>query len=547
MFARLAVAMLLASSPLMLTQAAAQFQNHKPAAPPPVARPAAPAAVPHFSPPPRIAAPPPRFVAPARPAAPSPRFVAPARRAPSPGITAPTRVAPRHITPQAAPRVVSRRPSIVRPPSTPAQTALTRTQTRHLRREENTQVRQLQVQQRRQLRDLRAPGQHPDRNAVLQLRTQHQQQLRDLRQQFRDRRLGSHQPPQTGALRPNGRPRLTADAARQGRFASRFQQHPRPPGWRADRIPPYLAWRRHHHAGFVVWAGPLFWPYVYTDLFYYPFWPDSYDDAYWPYVYDDFLDSIYWAGGNPYSEYRYAAPTAASVSRAASRKRGNAGLCGTDSGITAWPIARIVSVVKPTPEQRAFLDELKAAAAQAADDLKASCPQEAALTPTGRLEAMLARLQATLNASRTVHAPLMKFYDSLSDEQKARFNGIGPNAGPKAGTTELSGANACSGQKSGLADLPIEQIEDAVRPTQAQAASLERLGKANQQAIAILQAACPDGVPQTPVGRLDAIEKRLEAMIQAATALQPALQEFYGSLNDEQKSSFNTLGQQAGG
>jgi hypothetical protein len=356
-----------------------------------------------------------------------------------------------------------------------------------------------------------------------------------------------HQPPQTGALRPNGRPRLTPDAARQGRFASRFREHPHPPGWRADRIPAHLAWRRHHHAGFVTWAGPLFWPYVYTDLFYYPFWPDSYDDAYWPYVYDDFLDSIYWAGGNPYSEYRYAAPTAASVNRAASRKTASAGLCGTDSGITAWPIARIVSVVTPTPEQQAFLDELKAAAAQAADDLKASCPQAAALTPTGRLEAMLVRLQATLNASRTVHAPLMKFYNSLSDEQKARFNGIGPNAGPKAGTGDLSEANACSGQKTGLADLPVEQIEDAVRPTEAQAASLERLGKANQQAIAILQAACPDAVPQTPVGRLDAIEKRLDAMIQAATAIQPALQEFYGSLNDEQKSRFNTLGQQAGG
>jgi hypothetical protein len=67
----------------------------------------------------------------------------------------------------------------------------------------------------------------------------------------------------------------------------------------------------------VAWAGPLFWPYVYTDLFHYPFWPDGYDDAYWPYVYDNFLDSVYWATGSPYSEYPYAAPTAVSVSREA--------------------------------------------------------------------------------------------------------------------------------------------------------------------------------------------------------------------------------------
>jgi hypothetical protein len=370
--------------------------------------------------------------------------------------------------------------------------------------------------------------------------------VRDLRQQFRDRRLGLHQPPQSGAPRLDGKPRIAPDVARRSRFASRFLEHPHPPRWRTDRVPPEFAWRRHHHAGFVAWAGPLFWPYAYTDLFYYPFWPDGYDDAYWPYVYDDFLDSVYWADGSPYSAYRYAAPTAVSVSRQAARPAGG-GLCGSESGITAWPFARIASAVIPTAEQQALLDELKAAAAQAADDLKASCPQAAALTPTGRLDAMLMRLQATLNVARTVHAPLMKFYDSLSDEQKARFNGLGPNAGPTAGTAGLSDAGACSGQKSGLADLPIEQIEDAVRPTGAQAASLDRLGKANTQAVAVLQAACPDGVPQTPVGRLDAIEKRLDAMIQAAKAIQPALQEFYGSLNDEQKSRFNTLGQQANG
>jgi hypothetical protein len=34
-------------------------------------------------------------------------------------------------------------------------------------------------------------------------------------------------------------------------------------------------------------------------------------------------------------------------------------------------------------------------------------------------------------------------------------------------------------------------------------------------------------------------------MIQAAKIIQPALQEFYTSLSDEQKSSFNMLGQRA--
>lgn len=409
----------------------------------------------------------------------------------------------------------------------------------------------MQAQQRQRLRNLRTQGQRPDGNALRQLRTQNAQQLRDLHQQFRERRLGLQRPQQQlGTLRLNGRPRITPESAHLGRFTSRFAQRAHPPRWRADHIAAHLAWRRHHHAGFVAWSGPLFWPYVYTDLFYYPFWPDAYDDAYWPSAYDNFFDSIYWATGNPYSAYPYGAPTAVSV-RGPSRtpRAGTAAVdtCGSGGGITAWPFARIESLLKPTAEQQALLDELKAAAAQTADQLKASCPQTAPLTPTGRLQAMLDRLQATLNASRSVHAPLMKFYDSLSDEQKARFNAIGPNAGPNAGTAELADGNACSGQKPGLADLPIERIEDAVRPSDTQQAKLDRLSKANDRAIAVLQAACPDSIPQTPVGRLDAIERRLEAMIQAAQAIQPALQEFYGSLTDEQKSRFNMLGQQTGG
>jgi LTXXQ motif family protein len=139
----------------------------------------------------------------------------------------------------------------------------------------------------------------------------------------------------------------------------------------------------------------------------------------------------------------------------------------------------------------------------------------------------------------------MKFYDWLTDEQKARFNAIGPSVG-KAGAVRTEAQDAaCSAQKSGLTELPIERIEDVVRPTGLQQAGLERLSKANDEAIAVPQAACPDTVPQTPVGRLDAVEKRLEAMIQAAKVIQPALQDFYASLSNEQKSSFNMLGQRA--
>jgi hypothetical protein len=50
---------------------------------------------------------------------------------------------------------------------------------------------------------------------------------------------------------------------------------------------------------------------------------------------------------------------------------------------------------------------------------------------------------------------------------------------------------------------------------------------------------------QTPVGRLDAMHDRLSAMVNAAKTLQPALNGFYASLNNEQKAAFNTLGREA--
>jgi hypothetical protein len=48
----------------------------------------------------------------------------------------------------------------------------------------------------------------------------------------------------------------------------------------------------------------------------------------------------------------------------------------------------------------------------------------------------------------------------------------------------------------------------------------------------------------TPPARLDAAGKHLEAMLQAVQTVEPALSDFYGSLDDSQKARFNSIGQQ---
>jgi len=356
-----------------------------------------------------------------------------------------------------------------------------------------------------------------------------------------------------------------AQAAARGRFATRFASADRQAeaaraarhhGWA-----PRHAWRRGLHAAFVPWAGHVFWPYAYSDIFEYTFWPYAYDPGYWAYAYDDFVDTVFWGADRPYSAYARLGPgdpeSGGAIIGSRPRERGSVSpqalrqLCGDpEKGITAWPFASIVQAVRPTPEQRALLDELKSAAAKAADAFKESCGDSYAMTPPGRLRAMTNRISATLEAVRIVRPVLEKFYSSLSDEQQARFNALGPNIGERSQGQPQQEANAqpdtCGEPKSGLTNLPIERIEAVIRPESTQKDALDRLKGATDKAVQGLQAACPDSVPLTPVGRLEAMEKRLAAMLQAANLVQPALDEFYATLSSEQKARFNGLGQFAG-
>ncbi|MEH2511109.1 hypothetical protein V1291_002463 [Nitrobacteraceae bacterium AZCC 1564] len=425
-------------------------------------------------------------------------------------------------------------------------------------------VQQLQAQQP-QGQDLRT-----QRAQQRLLQAQERQLQREQRVQQRDlaraERLGM-QP-----LAGRAAAAAAVQAAARGRFAERFRNNADPQieaaregrrhGWA-----PRHAWRRGVRAAFVPWLGPVFWPYAYSDIFNYTFWPYAYDRGYWAYAYDDFVDTVFWGGDDRYSAYARLGPSdyvgsggvvtgprspqRSGVSPSMTSPQSLRQLCGDpDKGITAWPLDSIAKAVEPTPEQRALLEELNSAAAKAADAFKESCSDSYAMTPPGRLRAMANRISATLEAVRIVRPALEKFYNSLSDEQQARFNALGPNIGEGSQQQLQQDASAqsdtCGEPKSSLTNLPIERIETVIRPAGAQKEALDRLREATERAVQGLQAACPDDVPLTPVGRLEAMEKRLEAMLQAAQLVQPTLDEFYATLSSEQKARFNTLGQFAG-
>ena len=130
--------------------------------------------------------------------------------------------------------------------------------------------------------------------------------------------------------------------------------------------------------------------------------------------------------------------------------------------------------------------------------------------------------------------------------------GPGPNYGPHGwgrgmmmgpGMMGMGGMGAmCDPRGAGLAEWRMERIERLVNPNDAQRAALDNLRNASAKAAEIVTAACPREFPASATGRLELMEKRLDAMQQAIKTVRPAFDAFYATLNDEQKARVNTSG-----
>jgi LTXXQ motif family protein len=312
--------------------------------------------------------------------------------------------------------------------------------------------------------------------------------------------------------------------------------------------------RHHHHLGIVLgFIGPLFWPYAYSDLVDYTFSPYAYD-TFWPYAFDDVYAGIY--GGYapeydaPGDAYAYAgsAGSESAYDRATNRTTGSTApstgaerICsGQASGLTDFSIQKISDEVQPNRQQQALLDDLKTATAKAVNILQSACPGELPSTPTGRLAAMRARVDAMLQAVATVRPALDKFYQSLSDEQRERF--ISVDQGEHSAKQQSASLNhLCQGQIPIKSDLPVEKIEQTLHLNPDQDHGLRALDEATMESAKMLQAKCQPDQNITPTGRLAAMADRLQAMSKALDTTQAALDKFYGSLNDEQKAQFDRI------
>jgi hypothetical protein len=306
------------------------------------------------------------------------------------------------------------------------------------------------------------------------------------------------------------------------------------------------------------WAGPVFWPYFYGDLLSFAFWPYGFYDPFFGYGPDYLLSAIFWPGPyfggdygwyeNPYDVYGYAGSAEPRHKRYASTEfqaEASETCAALAPGIADLPIDRIQKAIEPNDTQSAILNDLKTASAKANSILQASCPSQAPLTPVSRLDAVGQRIDAMIQAVQIMRAPLTTLDNSLDDHQRERFNAIalGERSRRKETAAQANGlGQLCAQEAKDFTNLPTDQIEQTVKPTgQQQTAAFTALKSASAKAASSMQSSCPTTMPQTLTDRFTAITTRLDAMAGAVKTIEPALKDFYASLNDDQKARFNVM------
>jgi LTXXQ motif family protein len=301
-------------------------------------------------------------------------------------------------------------------------------------------------------------------------------------------------------------------------------------GWHGRRGA--SGWWQHGDGGYG-WVGPLFWPFAYYDIYDYTLWGDGM--GFWGYGYRDIYAAIF----TPYGEdelERYLAP---SRNRRYGRGPSLAQICGDDATeVASLPTEQLRQTIQPTDEQRAALDDLANASLEAAQTIRAACPTEVALTPSGRLAAMQRRLEAMEAAVSKMRPSLEKFYELLEDEQKGKLNAFANQRSQSA--PKVPATQSCT--PPGTLQWPVREIEARLNLNDAQRAELEALQHMSERANNILNFDCQPDEDLAPPDRLATADVRLDAMLDAIKLVRPALEDFFAALSDEQKAQFATIG-----
>jgi protein tyrosine phosphatase (PTP) superfamily phosphohydrolase (DUF442 family) len=247
-----------------------------------------------------------------------------------------------------------------------------------------------------------------------------------------------------------------------------------------------------------------------------------------PAMYDSIFGSAYG------SSWPFGYETIFSTAFARAARGQDPHLCQPQSELADDIVGRLTATLTPTAEQQEPLQRLGGALGAASGYLAKSCPSEIPADPVARLQLMESQVEELAMALDIIRQPLQAFVRSLSDEQRARFEAM---------IAVPSGADIATRCGRGPASInwSINQIDRSVRPTEAQREAVTDIEQAFQKAAGDLDAHCPTAVPVTAIGRLEAIEARLDAAWRSVLSIQVALADFETKLSDDQKHRFNAM------
>jgi len=103
-----------------------------------------------------------------------------------------------------------------------------------------------------------------------------------------------------------------------------------------------------------------------------------------------------------------------------------------------------------------------------------------------------------------------------------------------------NGGDACNSAATGFSLWRADRLAELINPTDAQRPKFDEFKAASAKAADITRDACLADIPETIIGRTEAMEKRMDAMLQAVRTVRPALEALYATLSDEQKARLDS-------